>query len=322
MATRISIRPSALGSKGLLLFAVLELAFLATNYSNLFFLMIAFSAVLGTLGAFWAYRNLRGIHVAILAVNPAACKTARAIELQLSSDARPRFDLVIELPLANGFAEVGYAAILVTNATTTANLPGQPRGVQALNRLRVTSGFPFGLFVARASLAITGELVTHPTPAPMPASSRAGIQAGDHGALTTGRGSALAGLRAFRSGDGLADVHWKATARRGKAVVKERERESKPAVEVVLDRRCDPATLESALSQLTSLVLAARHGSPLRMHSQGMELLVDPDRGGSATAMRWLAEASILPSDAAPPPRRSGAMPLPFATAAKTQRSG
>ena len=42
-ALRLPIRLSALGAKGLLLLAALELAFLATNYSNLFFLLLAFA---------------------------------------------------------------------------------------------------------------------------------------------------------------------------------------------------------------------------------------------------------------------------------------
>ncbi len=49
MGTAVSIRPSALGTKGLLLFATMELAFLATNYSNLVFRMLACCAMHGGL---------------------------------------------------------------------------------------------------------------------------------------------------------------------------------------------------------------------------------------------------------------------------------
>jgi len=312
MATRVSIRPSALGSKGLLLLATLELAFLATNYSNLFFLMLAFCAVLGVLGAYWSLRNLRGLHVVKLEVAAAACDASRGLDLRLAADKRPRFDLVIELDVHNGYVEVGYAPCLVGTTTTSDVVPGQPRGVRQLDHVRVTSGFPFGFFIARTKLLITEELITHPTPVPFGDAGRAKGQAGERGALAAGRGSVLAGLRAFRTGDGMADVHWKATARRGKAVVKERERERAPAVDIVLDRRCDEATLEQALSQITTQVLAARHGAPLCIHSQGIELLVDPDRGGARQALRWLAAASTLPGDAQAPPDRRTATQLPL----------
>ena len=316
MAARISILPSALGSKCLLLFALLELAFLATNYSNLFFLLLAFSAVLGVLGAYWARCNLCKLHIASIEAPVVASGATRVMQLQLTADRRPRFDLLLELDLQAGYTEAGYTPCLIASSTMQGNLAGQPRGVRKLQSVRVSSGFPFGFFVARTMLPIDSELITHPIPATSEQRGAVDGHASDQGALSAGRGSALAGLREFRTGDSLGDVHWKATARRGKAIVKERERESAPAVDMVLDRRCEAPVLEQALSLLTAQVLAARHGAPLRMYSQGMELAVDPDRGGANEALRWLAQADPLATDAPPPPSRPRAMHLPA-----TQRS-
>lgn len=308
MAARVSIRPSALGSKGLLLFAALELAFLATNYSNLFFLLLAFSAVLGVLGAVWSWRNLRGLELASFELAHAAAGSQRTTRTQLRAAARPRFDLLVEVPFEKGYGEAAYTPLLHGEVAVDDHLAGQPRGVHAIDHVRITSHFPFGFFVAQTRLATAKEIVTYPTPLPCDAAGRAGEQDGDSGALHAGRGAALAGLRAFRTGDALADVHWKATARRGAPVVKERERESATAIEAVLDRRCDPEALEHALSQLTTLVLAARTDAPLHLHSQGIELLVDPDRGGADEALRWLAGASPLGMDAPAPKPRRGAL--------------
>ena len=61
MRPAASIRPTALGVKGVLLFVALELAFFATDYSNLFFLLLAFSSALGALGAAWSWQNLRNV---------------------------------------------------------------------------------------------------------------------------------------------------------------------------------------------------------------------------------------------------------------------
>ncbi|MFT4515632.1 MAG: hypothetical protein ACI89X_001074 [Planctomycetota bacterium] len=313
MANRVSIRPSALGSKGFLLFAALELAFLATNYSNLFFLLLAFSAVLGVLGAWWSWRNLRDLQVESLGLATAASGSQRATHVHLAANRRPRFDLLVELDLEGGYCEVGYAPYLVKAQSIDDAVAGQPRGVRCITHARVTSSFPFGFFVARTTLPTDAELITYPTPIPFGESRSGGDRPGDHGALHAGRGTVLAGLRAFQTGDGMSDMHWKATARRGTPIVKERERESAPAVDVVLDRRCDEATLERALAQLTTLALAARTDTPLQVHSQGIELLVDPDRGGADDALRWLAEAKTLPSNAAPPPTRRSAMQLPEA---------
>jgi uncharacterized protein (DUF58 family) len=311
MGTAVSIRPSALGTKGLLLFATMELAFLATNYSNLFFLMIAFSAALGVLGAWWAIRNLRGLQIRDIEMAAAATGTARAIQLRIEGGTRPRFDLTFQLLLADKHQTVGYAPCTVGAASISDSVPGQPRSLSKLDHVRVVSRFPFGFFVARTTLAIHSELVTYPTPTAFGEHANQVGHAGDGSQVSPGRGSAVAGLRPFRDGDMMADVHWKATARRGTVVVKERERESEPALDVVLDRRCDSDVFEQVLSQLAAMVLAARHGSPLRIYSQGAELLVDPDRGGSQDALRWLADVTPLQMDAATPPGPRTAMHLP-----------
>ena len=311
-APRVSIRPSALGSKGLLLFAALELAFLATNYSNLFFLLLAFSAVLGVLGAWWSWRNLRDVQVDAVEIVLAAAGGQRDVTVRLRTARRPRFDLAVELPLANGATEAAYAPVVIGAAELRGQLAPQPRGLQQLDHVLVRSGFPFGFFVAKCRAPLSYEVVTHPEPAAVTTGHEgAGEGAGDDGAMAAGRGTGIAGLRAFRTGDAIADVHWKATARRGTAVVKERERESQPLVDVVLDRRCEGPAFEQALSHATTLVLAARHSAPVRLRSQDADLLVDPERGGAENALRWLAEATSLPAGGSVPPRTRDAIQLP-----------
>jgi len=311
MGTNVSIRPSALGTKGLLLFCAMELAFLATNYSNLFFMVLAFSAVLGVLGAVWSIRNVQGLRIDDVTLGMAAADTSRAIQLQVDGGKRARFDLTFEMPLHGGVQAIGYAPLVRGHATVHDAMPGQPRSLQQMQHVHVRSRFPFGFFIARTRLPVDGEVITHPKPVPFGDEGGRHAASDDGSLLIAGRGSTLAGLRAFRQGDMLGDVHWKATARRGNAVVKERERESDPEVDVVLDRRCDPASLESALSQLTSLVMAARHGCPLRIYSQGVEMLVDPDRGGAKDALRWLAEAGPVAAIAGEPPGPRSAIQLP-----------
>jgi uncharacterized protein (DUF58 family) len=311
MANRVSIRPSALGSKGLLGFAGLELAFLATSYSNLFFLLLAFSAVLGVLGAWWSWRNLQGLRIEKLELATGASGSQRASLIHLAANRRPRFDLVIELDLGNSYCEVGYTPYLVNAQSIDDTFAGQPRGVRSIDHARVTSNFPFGFFAARTTLPIAVELITYPAPIAFGESRSGSDHPGDRGALHAGPGTTMAGLRAFRTGDGMSDVHWKATARRGTPIVKELECENSPAINVVLDRRCSEAALERALAQLTTLVLAARIDTPLYVRSQGVELLVDPNHGGGENALRWLAEAKALPSDATAPPKKRGAIQLP-----------
>lgn len=303
-ALRLPIRLSALGAKGLLLFAALELAFLATNYSNLFFLLLTFSAVLGALGACWAWHNSRGVRVEHVRLEAAAADSRRDVAVRVCAPGRTRFDVSVALPLRGGGAEVAHADVLVGTATLPGALPPQPRGVQQLDHALVTSRFPFGFFVVTRRVPVCCDVVSYPSPAPAAGSAACAPDAGGGaGVSTQDRGADLAGLRPFRAGDAVGDVHWKATARRGEPVVKERASARSPLVDVVVDRRSEPAALERALSQATALVLAARSGAPVRLRSQGLDLRVEAERGGVDQALRWLAAATPLPSDAPPPPR-------------------
>ena len=310
-APRVAIRPSVLGCKGLALFATLELAFMATSYSNLFFLMLAFSAVLGTLGTVWSYSNLRGIAVRRVAIGMAAAGAPRATAVELFAERRRRFDLAVALPLRKQLVEIGHTPLLSNTSQLEGTLPGRERGVDFATHIRVVSYFPFGFFRAYIDIPVACELVTHPRPRAACEPTRRRHLDGDNNDSTLGRGAALAGLRPFRTGDSLSDVHWKATARRGTAVVKEHERDAGHATAVVLDRRCAPDELEGALEQLAGLVLVARHASPLQLHSQGASLTIDADRGGADAALRWLAAADALPTDAEPPPHVAHASRLP-----------
>ena len=310
MRPAASIRPTALGVKGVLLFVALELAFFATDYSNLFFLLLAFSSALGVLGAAWSWQNLRNVRVGSLQVELAAAGCQRPVGIRLTASAAPRFDVAVELPLAGEHVEIAHAPMLRGETSLMGQLPPQRRGRQQAEYVRLTSRFPFGLLRVSRRVPLHVEVVTYPAPAPCEGAARDGRSDGDRGTPLPGRGDSVAGLRSFRTGDAVGDVSWKATARRGDLVVKQREHERQACVEFLIDRRRPLDELEAALSRAATLTLAARRDTPTRLLSQGADWTVDPQRGGADDALRWLAAASPLPADADPPrtgARRGGA---------------
>jgi len=310
----VRIRPTELGTKGLLLAAALQLAFLATAYSNLFFLLLAFCAVLGALGLLWSLRNTAGLHVALVAAPMAAAGAPRTVSLVVRVGRRTRFDLAIGADVAGTHVPLLHLPMVSGTATGAASVPGLPRGIHTVARIAVVSRFPFGLFQVTRQLPLTCELVAHP--APLEARAAAEYHAGDGdlaAAIANSRGVDLATLRGFRPGDPIGDIHWKATARRGKPIVKEREPGGGESLEVVLDRRCPAAALETALSLATTVLLAAAAaGRPAVLRSQGTELAVGTADRSPDALLRWLAGATILPADAGPPPEASArALRLP-----------
>ena len=318
------IRPTELGTKGILLAAALLLAFLATAYSNLFFLLLAFCAVLGALGLLWNVRNLAGLEVALVSAPMAAAGAPRTVSLAVRAGRRPRFDLAIGADVAGTHLPLLQLPVASGTATHAASVPGLPRGIHAIARIAVISRFPFGLFEVTRHLPLAGELVTHP--APLEARAAAECRAGDGNlaaALATSRGTDLAGLRGFRPGDAIGDIHWKATARRGTPIVKEREPGGGESTEVVLDRRCPAAALETALSLATTVLLAAATaGRPAVLRSQATELAVGTANRSPDPLLRWLAGATLLPADAGPPPEAGPrALRLPLARQTEVARA-
>lgn len=307
------ITPTALGAKGSLFFGAVLLAYFATPYSNLFFLLTAFLGVLGLQGGLGALRNLAGIDCEWVAAPPSAAGSRQEVVLRLLAGKRRRFALDVRIVLDGGPRRMA----LLPTATGTALVRGQiedlPRGVHRVRAVWIESRHPFGIARTVRRLPVTGELVVHPRPAELrrDASGTLSDLIGSSG--STAGDEMLAGLRPYRDGDSLRHVHWKASARRCAPVLKEYERPRGDGIELVLDRRTDDAALETMLSLATALLLrAAEIEQPLRLCSQDHDRRYGPGHDPASDGLRWLAAASALPADAPPPPvPGSGAVFLP-----------
>lgn len=311
---RVRVRPTQLGAKGVLLLLALVTAFLATNYNNLFFLLITFCSAVGALGLIWTWGNLRGVTLRRLAVPPGPAGVDRELGLELGGR-QPRA-VSVALLVDGEVVPVGDRSGLGA-AQPPPRLPPRARSLANVTAVRLTSRFPFGLFRAHLDLPVAVELVTHPAPAASQHGRRATAGSDDDGdqPLPDGRrGSAVAGLRPFRSGDSFGDMHWKATARRGVPIVREREPEGDLRRDVVLDRRAADERFERALSRLMRDLAALRgSGRSLVVHTQGGGFVARDDRKSELAAQRWLAAATPLPAAAPPPPHVLGARRLPRA---------
>lgn len=298
--------PTSLGAKGALFFAAVVLLFFATPYSNLFFLLTSFLAVLGVAGGLGTIRNAQLLGATLVAVEPAAAggtheatlrmavrKGRRAFAVRVFADVAGTRSLIAEVP----FADDG--------TLVNARFEGLPRGVHRVTALRLRTRYPFGILTAERKVRADAEVVAYPAPTPAeqaPMHARAGA-----GQMPpSGDEESLAGLREWRSGDSLRNVHWKATARAGHPIVKELERLGGDGQDLVLDRRMTGDELEHALSMAARHVFdAAETRQALRLRSQDADLCLDQNRPQTAPLLRWLAQANALPADAPPPPSGS-----------------
>ena len=262
---------------GLAFAALLFLMLLAgLNYANslalfLTFLFAGFALVVMQ----QCHRNLLGTEV-VAAIAPAVfARSTGALQLTLGNpDAAPRMRLEAALPQGD--------LVLVDLAPRTRQrldlpLPAPRRGVVRIERLRLSTAHPFGLFRVWTWVHTEVALLVYPHPhggLPLPADSArtAGVR------VHTGAGAdEWAGLRPFRDGDSPRQVDWKAYAREAPLLVKEYV-QGASELRVFDFAQLRSLDQEARLSQLARWVVDAEaHGERYGLILPGAQLA--PDRG-------------------------------------------
>lgn len=160
----------------------------------------------------------------------------------------------------------------------------------------ISTRFPFALFEKSLRVEIpAGRLIVYPEPAPPGEERGDGSEdAPDGGASPAGRqGPQPRGAREHMPADPVRDIHWKASAKAGKWMVKEREAEPARVPDIRIPA-CPPGDeLERRLSGACGRILRLeRQGRPFRLWIGG-RLAVDashPDRRRRALSLLALAE--------------------------------
>ena len=215
---RLYILPTKLGMAFGAMLAIMLIAGL--NYANsgalfLTFLLGGFALV----SMYQCHRNLLRTSFVSASAPPMFAGARGVLHITLGNDVRfARHGIeVVALDDKPGSLDIP------ANGQAQANvpLPVSKRGVLRINRLKVSTSYPYGLFRAWAWVHMPIEVIVYPRPhgsVPMPPD--AGLKAGT-------RAMALAGadewrsLRPFRDGDSPRQVAWKAYARGAPLMVKE-----------------------------------------------------------------------------------------------------
>ena len=122
----------------------------------------------------------------------------------------------------------------------------------------LSTRFPFSLFEKSLEAAVPADLLVYPHPlspkfghgdVPEPALTESPWHAGRSGAFPRG-------ARDHLPADPVRDIHWKASARMGRWMVKERESESTPAVDLRVPASGPQESFEARLSAACGAVLS------------------------------------------------------------------
>jgi len=178
------------------------------------------------------------------------------------------------------------------------------RGEHAFSGLRVSTRFPFALFVKSLELEAEAHVLVYPALEPLPAPARA-RPARDASPARSGRapsGDALAGVREFVAGDAAARIHWRRSVQHGRLVVGEREGESAGEIELLLQLAPElaVAVAEQRISRAaTDLVAHLAAGHRVGLRSRGARFA---PAAGTAHRRALLGFLARIELDAGAPP--------------------
>ena len=301
---------SSFGFKAALFYFLMVGAFFITPYSNLFFLLVSFLSLQWVFCAVWTWRNLSGLSATLGALHPVPVGSKGIFVARLKTTRKVCFQASLEIELEGDQVIAAQASLVEGEVEVSVSAAKLARGVYPVQRVRLISSYPLGLFVRRRTIQPLagkswGELVCYPAPSSL-VEERDGADGVDElQGLASAQGDLQpSGLREYVQGDELRSVHWRASARKGSLVCREWEGGRGEGIEVLLDRRCEPVELDEALSTLTALIALARaEKEVLAITSQNLVATFGEGHRPWREALRFTAVADVLPSDApAPPP--------------------
>jgi uncharacterized protein (DUF58 family) len=255
---------------------LLTMLIAALNYANSLALLLAFLlAGFALVAMHECHRNLLGLSLLEAAAPPLFAGSAGTLHLTLQNASRAaRYrvqaavvddpEVPVDLP-AGGHAEVALS------------IRAARRGLQRIDRLRVASSHPFGLFRVWTWIYAPIVVIVYPQAAgslPLPADSASSTGTWPRSA---GGSDEWFGLRPFRDGDSPRQVAWKAYAREAPLLVKEYSSAGSPLRMLSLEAARQP-DIESRLAQLSRWIVDAEAAGDL----YGLELpgeLIPPHRG-------------------------------------------
>ncbi len=275
-----------------LFFALVLLLMLigSINYSNsLGFLLTFLLGSLAVVTILHTYRTLYRLEITMADIKPVFCGQELQIPLLINNLNGPaRWALRFDFPDSDILA----VHDIPPDSQTPIQLRHKThqRGVLKLERLRISSRYPLGLFLTWSVLNFTQTALVYPRPAernsPPPTRPHNGNGEGSKG---TGNDD-FTGLRNYQPGDSLRHIHWKALAKEQGLLTKQFGGEDCP--ELIFDWRSLPELdAESRLSRLTRWIIDAQQsGVAYGLWIPGAEIMPANGEAHQHRCLRLLAE--------------------------------
>ncbi len=211
------------------------------------FLASAAIAAIGLIGCLWPWIAMMGLR-GELSWSELRCSEGELVETKLLMTNRwpwPVWGLVVEADDAIASQiESPEAPICLSRVPAMAlssfawKCKPESRGVYPKNNIRLTTGFPFGIWKCVRQLHVPSQLIVWPrivSLSDIPERSGSLQASVGSAASQAGNEGDWMGVRPYRPGDSLRQVHWAQTSRRDSLVVFERQCLSRQDVAVWFD---------------------------------------------------------------------------------------
>lgn len=272
---RVFILPTRRGL-GLVLTIVLLLLMAFIYNNNLVYFLAFLLASIFFITILHTFKALSGLVVQAGYAQPVFAGESAGFQVTVSNPARePRLEVAISLD-----SEQVFALAANESKGLTLYAPAVRRGWLPISTVTLSSSYPFGIFRAWSPLRFDSRVLVYPKPSrqviPFPLGS--GEHSDAERYLDRQGNEDFNGIRAYRSGDSLRQIHWKAYAK-GQGLVSKQYASQAGGTEMWLNLDSAPgAGIEERLGQLCRWIIDAEQAGL----SYGLQLpgkLIAPDTG-------------------------------------------
>lgn len=275
--------------------------------NNLLYLALSLNLSLILLSGILSEGTLRHVTLKIRLASEAFAGREAFLAVTCSAEAKrfPGISLVAILRAGADSAMVRFPDIAPGTCVTRV-VPFRPtrRGELESIHVSLSTRFPFSLFEKSVELDVPAGVIVYPRPSPpvarredLPVAAPSGrpFQSGRVGAFPRG-------VREHLPADPVRDIHWKTTARTGRWMVKEREGEATPTIDLRVEETGTPEAFEALLSDACGAVLELdRRAVPFRLRIGDRLCTEAHDTDRRSKALEALARARFDLAPAAPP---------------------
>ena len=261
------------------LLVVIGLGVAAINTgNNLLYLLVSLLLSLIVVSGVLSEQSMRGLRLEAETPAEIYAGTPALVGAVLANHKRwlTSYSITLELLVRGGTTRFIYLPRLEAGRdrllTWEETLPS--RGRKRLAGVRLTTRFPFGLFLKASRVMLEREVLVFPAVQPLPSETlQYLVGAGTSSVRRRGRGHDLYNLRLYRAGDDPRRIHWRSSAKAQSLLVREMEAETTEDTRIVLmgTGARDAARLEGALSEAASIAVhLARSGAGVELVGPGL----------------------------------------------------